>query len=78
MAKFNDHLVNVFFGIRYQKLSTESSRLVLMSAGESIMLYNVPGRTGCNMLPETVKKLSEIDNIVALKEASGNITQIVS
>ncbi|NBI06846.1 4-hydroxy-tetrahydrodipicolinate synthase [Senegalia massiliensis] len=41
-----------------------------------IMLYNVPGRTGCNMLPETVKKLSEIDNIVALKEASGNITQI--
>lgn len=41
-----------------------------------IMLYNVPGRTGCNMLPETVKKLSKIDNIVALKEASGNITQI--
>lgn len=41
-----------------------------------IMLYNVPGRTGCNMLPETVKKLSEIDNIVALKEASGNINQI--
>lgn len=41
-----------------------------------IMLYNVPGRTGCNMLPETVEKLSQINNIVALKEASGNITQI--
>ncbi len=40
-----------------------------------IMLYNVPGRTGCNMLPETVVKLSKIDNIVALKEASGNIVQ---
>ena len=40
-----------------------------------IMLYNVPGRTGCNMLPETVEKLAEIENIVALKEAGGNIVQ---
>lgn len=40
-----------------------------------IMLYNVPGRTGCNLLPNTVKKLAEIDNIVALKEASGDIVQ---
>lgn len=40
-----------------------------------IMLYNVPGRTGCNMLPETVEKLAQIDNIVALKEAGGNIVQ---
>lgn len=40
-----------------------------------IMLYNVPGRTGCNLLPETVLKLSRIENIVALKEASGNIVQ---
>lgn len=40
-----------------------------------IMLYNVPGRTGCNILPETVEKLSQIRNIVALKEAGGNITQ---
>ena len=40
-----------------------------------IMLYNVPGRTGCNILPETVEKLSKIENIVALKEAGGNIVQ---
>lgn len=40
-----------------------------------IMLYNVPGRTACNLLPETVEKLSKIENIVALKEASGNIVQ---
>lgn len=40
-----------------------------------IMLYNVPGRTGVNMLPETVARLAEIENIVALKEASGNIVQ---
>lgn len=40
-----------------------------------IMLYNVPGRTGCNILPDTVEKLSKIKNIVALKEAGGNIVQ---
>ncbi|PSF31437.1 4-hydroxy-tetrahydrodipicolinate synthase [Aphanothece hegewaldii CCALA 016] len=41
-----------------------------------VMLYNVPGRTGQNLLPETVAKLAEIDNIVAIKEASGNIEQV--
>lgn len=40
-----------------------------------IMLYNVPGRTACNMLPETVERLSKIENIVALKEASGDVVQ---
>lgn len=38
-----------------------------------IMLYNIPGRTGQNLAPETVAKLAEIENIVAIKEASGNI-----
>ena len=42
-----------------------------------VVLYNVPGRTGCNLLPETVYKLSQIDNIIAVKEASGNISQLV-
>ncbi|NET30481.1 MAG: 4-hydroxy-tetrahydrodipicolinate synthase [Cyanothece sp. SIO1E1] len=40
-----------------------------------VMLYNVPGRTGQNLLPETVVKLAEIPNIVAIKEASGNTDQ---
>jgi len=40
-----------------------------------VVLYNVPGRTGCNMLPETVLHLAEIDNVVAVKEASGNLDQ---
>ncbi len=40
-----------------------------------IMLYNIPGRTGQNLQPETVAKLAEIDNIVAIKEASGNLEQ---
>lgn len=41
-----------------------------------IILYNVPSRTGCNILPATAKKLSEHENIVAIKEASGNISQV--
>jgi 4-hydroxy-tetrahydrodipicolinate synthase len=41
-----------------------------------LMLYNIPGRTGQNLLPETVAKLAEINNIVAIKEASGNIEQV--
>lgn len=41
-----------------------------------IVLYNVPGRTGANLLPETVAELAEIDAIVALKEASGNLDQV--
>lgn len=41
-----------------------------------IIVYNVPSRTGVNVLPETYKALSEHKNIVATKEASGNISQI--
>ena len=41
-----------------------------------IVLYNVPGRTGCNLLPETVAELAEIKNICGIKEASGNINHI--
>jgi 4-hydroxy-tetrahydrodipicolinate synthase len=39
------------------------------------VLYNVPGRTGMNMVAETTIRLAEIDNIVAVKEASGDVTQ---
>lgn len=42
-----------------------------------IILYNVPGRTGSNMLAETTLALAEIKNIVAMKEASGNMEQIM-
>ena len=42
-----------------------------------VILYNVPSRTGCNILPETVVRLcKDVENIVAIKEASGNISQI--
>jgi 4-hydroxy-tetrahydrodipicolinate synthase len=41
-----------------------------------IILYNIPGRTGVNIEPATLNRLSEIDNIVGVKEASGNIAQM--
>jgi 4-hydroxy-tetrahydrodipicolinate synthase len=41
-----------------------------------VILYNVPGRTGVNLLPDTVVRLSAIPNITGIKEASGNIDQI--
>ena len=41
-----------------------------------LIVYNVPGRTGCNVDPDTAAKLSEIETVVAFKEASGNTLQI--
>jgi 4-hydroxy-tetrahydrodipicolinate synthase len=41
-----------------------------------LMLYNVPGRTSQNLLPETVAQLATVPNIVAIKEASGNLDQV--
>lgn len=40
------------------------------------LLYNVPGRTACDMLPETVERLSRVPNIIGIKEATGNIERI--
>lgn len=50
---------------------------IAQSVDLPIILYNVPGRTGCNILPETVVKLAKsVDNIIGIKEASGDISQI--
>jgi len=50
-------------------------KAVAESVDIPIILYNVPGRTACNMLPETVIRLSKIKNIVGVKEASGSLDQ---
>ncbi|MBL7071913.1 MAG: 4-hydroxy-tetrahydrodipicolinate synthase [Candidatus Omnitrophica bacterium] len=50
--------------------------LVAREVDIPIMLYNVPSRTGISMLPSTVARLSKIDNIVAIKEASGCMEQV--
>ncbi len=47
------------------------------SVDKPIILYNVPSRTGCNLLPATIEKLAEHPNIAGVKEASGNMSQVV-
>jgi len=51
-------------------------REIARSTRLPIVLYNVPGRCGTNLEPSTVKRLAELENIVGIKEASGNISQM--
>jgi 4-hydroxy-tetrahydrodipicolinate synthase len=53
-------------------------RAVADAAGVPVVLYNVPGRTACNMTPDTVLTLAEDPRFVAVKEASGNLIAVVS
>ena len=50
-------------------------RSVALETGFPLVLYNVPSRTGVNLLPGTVLRLSQLEEIVAIKEASGNLAQ---
>lgn len=51
-------------------------KAIAQSISIPVILYNVPSRTGLNITPATCLELSKIDNIVAVKEASGNISQV--
>ncbi len=52
-------------------------KAIAEAVGEKpVILYNVPGRTGANIEPATLARLAEVPNIVGVKEASGNITQV--
>ena len=66
----------------YYNKATQAGLIAHFSAiadksDKPVMLYNVPSRTGCNMLPATVAELAKHPNIAAIKEASGNMAQIV-
>jgi 4-hydroxy-tetrahydrodipicolinate synthase len=64
----------------YNKPTQEGQYRHFKSIAEAVdkpvILYNVPGRTGANIEPSTVARLAEVPNIVGVKEASGNMTQI--
>ncbi|MBR3680524.1 MAG: 4-hydroxy-tetrahydrodipicolinate synthase [Clostridia bacterium] len=64
----------------YNKATQEGMYLSFTAIADAstkpCILYNVPSRTGCNLLPATVARLAEHPNIVGIKEASGNISQI--
>ncbi|AYD39767.1 4-hydroxy-tetrahydrodipicolinate synthase [Clostridium fermenticellae] len=69
-------VITPYYNKTTQKGLIEHFKTVASSIKVPIIIYNVPGRTGMNILPKTLKELSEIDNISAVKEASGNISQI--
>ena len=64
----------------YNKPSQEGMyqhfRTIAEATSLPLMVYNVPGRTSANLLPETVRRLSEIPNVTALKEAAGSMDQV--
>ncbi len=69
-------LVTPYYNKATQKGLIAHFTAVADASTKPCILYNVPSRTGCNILPETCKVLAEHPNIVAIKEASGNISQI--
>ncbi|MGE5507069.1 MAG: 4-hydroxy-tetrahydrodipicolinate synthase [Chitinophagales bacterium] len=69
-------LVNPYYNKPSQEGLYRHFAAVAKSTSLPVMLYNIPGRTAVNCLPETVARLAEIENIVAIKEASGDLAQI--
>ncbi len=69
-------LVTPYYNKATQKGLIQSFKVVADAVNIPCILYNVPSRTGCNLLPESVAILAEHPNIVAIKEACGNISQI--
>jgi 4-hydroxy-tetrahydrodipicolinate synthase len=82
MEMLQPHGVDAFLIVvpYYNKPTQEGQyqyfKAVAESTDKPIVLYNVPGRTGANMSAETTLRLAEIDNVIAIKEASGNRGQV--
>ncbi len=70
-------VVTPYYNKCTQKGLVAHYKAIAESVDAPIFLYNVPGRTGVNILPETIKELSCVKNIVAIKEASGNMAQVM-
>ena len=69
-------VVTPYYNKATQNGLIKSFTAVADASTKPIILYNVPSRTGCNITPETCAELAKHPNIVAIKEASGNISQI--
>lgn len=69
-------IVTPYYNKTTQRGLIEHYTTVAKSVKIPIIIYNVPSRTGLNITPETLQILSEVENIVGVKEASGNISQI--
>ena len=69
-------IVTPYYNKTTQKGLVEHYKAIAKETSLPIILYSVPSRTGVNITPETCLELSKIPNIVAIKEASGNLSQI--
>lgn len=69
-------LVTPYYNKATQKGLIKSFEVVADVATKPCILYNVPSRTGCNILPATMAALADHPNIVGVKEASGNLSQV--
>lgn len=68
-------LVNPYYNRPSQDGLYAHFRAIAESTRLPVMLYNIPGRTGVNCAPETIARLADVPNIVAVKEATGNLDQ---
>ena len=69
-------IVTPYYNKTTQKGLIEHYKAIAKEVSLPIIMYSVASRTGVNIMPETCLELSKIDNIVAIKEASGNISQV--
>lgn len=69
-------IVTPYYNKTTQQGLIEHYKTIALEVKIPIIIYNVPSRTGVNILPKTCFELSKIENIVAVKEASGNISQV--
>jgi 4-hydroxy-tetrahydrodipicolinate synthase len=67
---------NPYYNRPGQEGQYQHFRAIAQATDLPILLYNIPGRTGANLEPDTVLRLAEIPNIVGIKESSGNLAQI--
>jgi dihydrodipicolinate synthase len=69
-------VITPYYNKTTQKGLIEHFKAVNTAVSTPIILYNVPSRTGLNLAPKTLEKLCDLENITAIKEASGDISQI--
>ncbi len=69
-------VITPYYNKTTQRGCIEHFKAIASQVSKPIIIYNVPGRTGLNITPETLFELSKVENIAAVKEASSNIVQI--